>query len=285
MREENDYRALEIASRGTKLVLSISSGVDSQSVLHSFYTQGIPIEYVFYYMPGYNDIEYQQLQLVIKKYGVKIQIIDLDPMKYEEEIMLTAEKHELHPIQLMHVKFASFLPKDVDIIQMTHDPYVHITKEEKFYYYQGYNSPDVSRSRAMELLNRTGRFISYCGTSEFLFSILNDDVYRSVMYTHKYFDENGLQKENFHLNTVDRWDYYIKPIIYGKYWKDELIYFPKYGGWENVPFMLNEPSNPELKVTWGNLYKKKAVLVPYFEFLEALPKTKTGLKYFQRPDD
>ncbi len=285
MREENDRRALEIASQGTKLILSISSGVDSQSVLHSFHTQGIPVEYVFYYMPGYNDIEYQQLQLVIKKYGVKIQIIDLDPMNYEEEIMLTSKKERIHPIQLMQAIFTGLLPKDADIIQMIHDPFVRITQEGKFYYYQGYHSPEVSRMRAMKKLNRTGKYIHYGAPSEFLYSILNDDVYKGAVWTHQYFDGNGLSKPNCKLTSVDRWDYYIKPIIYGKYWKDELIYFPKYGGWEDVPFMKNEPSDPKLKLPDENWYRKTAVLIPYLEFLEELPKTKTSLKYFQRPDD
>jgi hypothetical protein len=136
----------------------------------------------------------------------------------------------------------------------------------------------------MELLKRKGKYIPYGDPSEFLYSILNDDVYQSAMHTHRYFDGNGLCKENFHLDSVDRWDYYIKPIIYGKYWKDELLYFPKFGGWENVPFMKNEPSNPELKLTVGNLYRKTAVLIPYFEFIKELKSSKVSLKYFQRPD-
>jgi hypothetical protein len=284
MREESDRRAIELAETGSKLILSMSSGVDSQSVLHSFYTQGIPIECVFYYMPGYNEVEYQQLQLVKKKYPIKINIIDLDPIRYEEQVMLTAKETLIHPIQLMQSIFTKLLPDDADIIQMIHDPYVHITKAEKFYFYQGYCSPEVARIRSMELLKRKGKYIPYGDPSEFLYSILNDDVYKAVMYTHQYFDNNGVHKENFHLDSVDRWDYYIKPVIYGKYWKDELIYFPKYGGWEDVPFMKNEPSNPELKLHNLPNYRIKPVLIPYFEFIKELETAKQPLRYYQRPD-
>jgi hypothetical protein len=48
--------------------------------------------------------------------------------------------------------------------------------------------------------------------------------------------------------------------------------------------MKNEPSNPELKLTVGNLYRKTAVLIPYFEFIKELKSSKVSLKYFQRPD-
>jgi hypothetical protein len=109
-------------------------------------------------------------------------------------------------------------------------------------------------------------------------------VYKAAIYTHQYFDGNGLHKEHFHLDTVDRWDFYIKPIMYGKYWQDELIYFPKYGGWEDVPFMNNNPSKPELKLPAVSLYRKNAVLIPYFKFLEELSTAEVPLRYYQRPD-
>jgi len=284
MREESDRRARELAENHHKLILGMSSGVDSQSVLHSFFTQGIPLDCVFYYMPGYNEIEYEQLQLVKKKYGVRIDIIDLDPIQYEERVMKIAQAQCIHPVQVMQSIFTSLLPDDADVIQMIHDPFVHITSDAKFYFYQGYHSPEVARMRSMDLLKRKGKYIPYGDPSEFLYSILNDDVYQSAMHTHRYFDGNGLRKENFHLDSVDRWDYYIKPIIYGKYWKDELLYFPKFGGWENVPFMKNEPSDPELTLTVGNLYRKTAVLIPYFDFIKELKSSKLPLRYFQRPD-
>lgn len=278
MREESDLRAVEIASSSQKLILSMSSGVDSQSVLYSFLTQGIPIECVFFYMPGHNEVEFNQLKEVQKKYKATIRIIDLDPIPYEEEIMVTAKEEKIHPIQLMQAKFASMLPEDADIIQMIHDPFVHITAEN-FYFYQGYYSPEIARIRAMDRLNRKGKYIPYGDTSEFLYSILNDDVYKGAIYTHRYFDGNGLSKPGCYLKSVDRWDYYIKPIIYGKYWKDELIYFPKYGGYEGVPYLRGEPSRPEwvLPSSW---YRERAVLIPYLDFLKTLETQ--DMRYYQR---
>lgn len=278
MKEESDRRARELAETHSNLVLSMSSGVDSQSVLHSFLSQGISIDCVFFYMPGHNDVEFNQLKEVQKKYSINVQILDLDPLPFEEEIMVTAKQEKIHPIQLMQAKFSSLLSSDVDIIQMVHDPFVHITSDH-FYFYQGYHSPEVSRIRAIEKLNRKGKYIPYGDTSEFLYSILNDDVYKGAIYTHRYFDGNGLAKPGCYLKSVDRWDYYIKPIIYGKYWKDDLIYFPKYAGYEGVPFLRGEPSKPEwnFSTSW---YRERAVLIPYFEFLKTLETQ--DMRYYQQ---
>lgn len=259
MRQESDRRALEIAELGSKLYISISAGLDSQSVLHSFYTQGIPIDTIFFYMPGYNDVEYENLKLVDKKYGIKTQIVDLDPLIIKDEVLADVEKYQLSTNQAIQKKFISLLPTDWDLIQMVHDPFVYVSPTRKFYYYQGLHDPELSKIRLHEALGRKGKFIPYGTTSEFIYSILNDDVYRSALYSSQYFDGNKLSKEGVDLLTLDRWDYYIKPLIYGKYWTDELIYFPKFGGWENVPYSKGN--------RW---FRKNAVAIPYFEFLNHL---------------
>lgn len=259
MRQESDRRALEIAEQGSRLILCLSAGVDSQSVLHSFYTQGIPIECVFFYMPGYNDFEYDNLKIIIANYGIKCDIIDLDPLKIKDRVLEDVETYRLSTNQAIQKAFISLLPNNADIVQMVHDPFVKIGPSGKFYYFQGYHDPEISKLRLHDALNRKGKFIAYGQTSEFLYSILNDDVYKAALYTHQYFDGNGLSKHGADLDTLDRWDYYIKPIIYGKYWKDELIYFPKFGGWENVPY------------TKGNRwFRKNGVAIPYFDFLNYL---------------
>jgi len=138
-------------------------------------------------------------------------------------------------------KFLSFLPEDYDFIQMVHDPYVHINREGDPFWFQGYNSFEMVRQRAFDLLPRSGKVIFYGDTSEFLVSILDEETLWSCIHSWQYFKGNGLTKPNssyVFLDTTDRWDYYIKPLIYGKYWKDELTYFPKSAGFENIPFLL-----------------------------------------------
>ena len=81
MRGENDRRAVEIANMCDKITLGMSTGVDSQAMLHSFVTQDIPVECVFLYTPGYNDVEYERIPMIEKRWGVKVQIFDLEDRK------------------------------------------------------------------------------------------------------------------------------------------------------------------------------------------------------------
>lgn len=260
MKYESDIRARELADTGSKFMLGFSGGLDSQSVLHSFYTQNIPIETAFLYLPNYNDNEYNQVMVLDKKYGIKTHIIDLDPMAIQQEIESDAELLDISgKNNVLQRKFLSLLPDDYDFIQMVHDPFVCVDPEYNLFYYQGYYLPEISRHRAFASLGRKGKNIFYGDTPEFLLSILNDDIFKAAFASARYFDGNGVDIPGKMLKTVDRWDYYIKPIMYGKYWKDELIYFPKYQGFEKIAYLH------------GNLkFTEHAILINYGKFLQFL---------------
>jgi hypothetical protein len=70
--------------------------------------------------------------------------------------------------------------------------------------------------------------------------------------------------------VVDRWDYYIKPLLYGKYWKDELTYFPKFAGKENIDFINVDPK-------YWMFMKTHAAAIPYYEFTDFM-KTQGSVK-------
>jgi hypothetical protein len=84
-------------------------------------------------------------------------------------------------------------------------------------------------------------------------------VFTGAIHSALYFDKNGLQLNGKILNDYHRYDYYIKPILYGRYWQDELIYFPKYGGTENV---TNFNGNSKLR--------EHAVVIKYPEIIQLL---------------
>jgi hypothetical protein len=261
MREASDRRAMDLAEQGGKFMLGNSGGLDSQSVLHSFYTQGIPLETAFLYLPTYNDNEYEQVKILDKKYGIKTHIVDLDPMACREEIeQLSIELDIPAKNNVLQRKFLSMLPSDYHFVQMVHDPFVFIDNDfSRFRYYQGYYLPELSRSRAFESLNRTGKNIFYGDTPEFLASILDDDVYRAALKASRYFDGNGAVVPGKYLKTLDRWDFYIKPILYGKYWGDELIYFPKYQGFEKIQYLHG-----------NNKFRHHAITIQYDEIVNFL---------------
>jgi hypothetical protein len=262
MRQESDRRARELVETYQgNFVLSNSGGLDSQSVIHSFVTQGIPLETAFLYLPGYNDNEFEQVKILDKKYNLHTHILDLDPMSVKEEIFELSEKLDIPAKNnILQMKFLSLLPNDWNFIQMVHDPYVYVHPEyNKFEYMQGYYLPEISRTRAFENLNRKGANIFYGNTEEFLLSIIGDEIFKAALMAARYFDGNNITHPNKDLKTVDRWDFYIKPLIYGKYWEDELIYFPKFAGFENIKYLNG-----------NHKFKQKAVFIPYTELIDFL---------------
>jgi hypothetical protein len=261
MREESDRRARDVAELGGKFMLGFSGGVDSQAVLQSFRDIGCPIETAFLYLPGYNDNEYEQVKYLDKKYQMTTQVVDINPMDVKEEIeRLSIELDIPGKNNILQSIFLSMLPSDVHFIQMVHDPYCYVHNDySKFQYFFGYYLPEISRKRAFDRLNRRGQNIFYGDTYEFLLSILRDDVYRGALEAAQYFDGNGLDIEGKYLKEVDRWDYYIKPIIYGKYWGNTLTYFPKFQGFERVEYLHGNP-----------LFRKHACVIPYYELIKVL---------------
>jgi hypothetical protein len=272
MRQESDQRALDIVSQGGKFMLGFSGGLDSQAVLQSFRDINASIETAFLYLPGYNDNEYEQVKLMDKKYQIKTHIVDMDPMAVKEEVeKISIDLDIPGKNNILQSIFLSKLPDDYNFIQMVHDPYCYInTQFNKAYYFYGYYIPEISRDRSFARLNRKGKNIFYGDTYEFLLSILGDDAYRGAIAAAPYFDGNGLDIEGKYLKSVDRWDYYIKPIIYGKYWGDTLTYFPKYQGFEKIEYLQGNP-----------LFRKHAVITPYTEVVDILSTPGASKRFYE----
>lgn len=275
LRQESEKRAIELAEKyPNNLVLSNSGGLDSQSVIHSFITQGIPLKTAFLYLPGYNDNEFEQVKILDKKYNLKTHIVDLDPIACKKEIIELSEKLDISAKNnILQMKFLSLLPDDWNFLQVVHDPFVYVYPEyNKFGYMEGYYLPDISRLRAFESLNRKGVSISFRNTEEFLLSIIGDEIFKAALTSARYFDGNNLthpNKELKKLKTVDRYDFYIKPLLYGKYWGDELIYFPKFAGFENIQYLFGNEK-----------FREKAVIIPYDELIAFLKQKEPEIKRF-----
>lgn len=282
MREESDRRAKELYEKyNGDLTLAFSSGIDSQAVLHSFVEQGLPIKTVFKYMPGYNDSELKNIKILDSKYGIKTDIVDIDVIAIQSQLEEEELDTGIQIYSLLWKHFISLLPKDVNFVQMAHDPYVHFNPFGKTrHFFMSWNGPDISKDRAYNLIkeSRTGDYIFYGDTPEFLYSILNDDIYRAAMHSVEYFINNGLQKDNVDLDRLDRWDYYIKPLIYGKYWKGELEYFSKFVGFKNIPY-LTRPSE-FFKQYPGMSFFSYSVTPQYEDFIDFLGQNNGKVKRF-----
>lgn len=275
MREEYDRRARDLADTGKKFTVSFSGGLDSQAIVHSFYTQGMDIDTVFLYMPKYNDIEYEQIKICDKKYGIKTTVIDIDIDSLKDQIFdLRAKLNLLQKINILHREFLRQLPDDSNFITMAHDhPFIYVSPTSKLYYYIGYHMPEIARDRAFASINRKGYYTSYADTPEILLSVLDDDIPKAALISASYFDGNSLYKSKTHLKTIDRWEYYIKPLMYGKYWGDELIYFPKFATIDNIDWMILDSD-----YVGGKSYMREhAVVYPYYDLIDFLKKNDSSV--------
>jgi hypothetical protein len=238
------YRAKELADSLANPIISLSGGLDSQIVLHSFYEQGIKLDCIFRHFPGYNDNEQANISILQKKYGFKLTTVAMNPEEYKEEILSEFNSTGLQPNQLLYKKLYSMLPDDLDIVQGLDGPniYRHSTNK-KLYYFESYNSFEFTRRRAVNLLNRRGKFISFEKNSNVLLSIFNEELMDHFCQTYDYFLHNQVEG----VKIIDMWDVYLKTFIYYKHWKHELEYFPKYQGPEGIEWIMNGPRHEYAK--------------------------------------
>jgi hypothetical protein len=105
-----------------------------------------------------------------------------------------------------------------------------------------------------------------------MLSILDDDIFKGYLFSTNYIMKNTLvyPGETERPRLIDRWDLYIKPLMYGLYWGNDLFYFAKYGGPEGIDYIMNGPKHR---------YAEKMLAIP-FEQLVAHLKTGTSVKRF-----
>jgi hypothetical protein len=222
--------------------------------------QGIDIETAFLYMPGYNDSEYNNLKLLESAWKFKSQIIDIDPIKCKEEVLSISRELNIPPFQILHRKFLSQLP-DINFLQGGDGPFITFVKNIA-YFYEGYNTYEMSRKRAGETLNRTAEYILFDKTSEMVVSAVKDEIMTAFINAHKLYTKQGVR-------NIDWWDVFIKPMYYGKYWGKDLMYFPKFAGAENIDYVMQGVEHE---------YKKDHILVPVANLLQDLQTS--GARYY-----
>lgn len=264
LRQEFDRRARDLYTNNKNLMLGLSSGLDSQAVLHSFYTQDIPLECAFLYMPGYNDNEFSNIKILEKKYGFECIIIEIDPIDVKDQVMFLHEEHNIPPNQMLHRLFLDKLPRDKDFMQGIHGP-DFLYRNDKWYIFETANSFEIARLRAFLTLDRPGKIIGWERTPEIMLSLLSDDIVISFMNAYPYIKQNRLiYDDGSAIPVMDYWDLYIKPYFYGKYWTDELEYFPKYQGCEKIDYIMQGPRHD---------FNKNMTAISYRRLIDQLKST------------
>lgn len=247
MREELNRAVKSISEISKdKLLLGLSSGLDSQVILHSLHEQQLPYTCAFMHMPGYNDHELTNLKILENKYGFKTIIVEIDPDREKEEVLEQMYRYHVLPNHFIHKKFVSLLPNDMDYLNGIEGPDIAINREtKKRFLMEAYWNFENTRLRILRTIPRSGKILNIDRneTSEaFLASILNDSVFKGYVSSMEYILDNDLvDKDGVKPSIVFNYNYYIKPILMGRYWGDELIYFPKSMGVEKIDWIMNSP--------------------------------------------
>lgn len=272
-KKECELRAVEIYQSNPKQMLSLSSGLDSQIALHSFLSQGIPLECAFMYLENVNEVEYEQVKILEKKLNFKSHIIKLNhPTTYREELEHLAKLTDTNVWHAMYIKFLEQLPGEYDFINTAHDPWIVTDWKsmiDRFIYC--YYDPTVSRLRALDYVTRQGKNIEFVDTSEALLSIIEDDILKNFLDSKLYFRNQFKQNQIY---DVYRWDYYIKPFLYSKHWGNELEYFPKLAGHENIKWITDTVNSFNFK---NICYIEKQELIDHLRNFNAPSK-----KFFEK---
>ena len=192
-------------------------------------------------------------------------------MSVKETVLSLHESLNLPPNQILHKMFLERLPNDTNFLQGAHGP-DFFQHDNKWYLFESANSFEISRLRAFQTVNRSGKIIGFERIPEILLSLINDNIVKSFLYSYQYIKNNGLVYENGEqIPNIDFWDLYLKPFFYGKYWKDELEYFPKYQGCENIDYIINGPKNQ---------YLKNLVAIPYNDLIDFLKSNDSEKRRF-----
>lgn len=269
-REELELAVKNISNQsGDNLLLSLSSGLDSQIILHSLHLQDLPYKCAFMYMPGYNDHEYDNVKLLENKYGFKSIIIEINPDDIKDEILDQVDRRHIMPNNFIHKKFLSMLPEDLDFLTGIEGPDIVNSKKDSSIklFQEAYWNYENLRLRILNEVQRTGRILNLDrneNSESLLASILNDSIVKGYVHSMNYILENDLvNKDGKKPYIIFNWNYYLKPIIIGKYWKDELIYFPKSMGIEKIKWIIDHPLQRQP-------YWEDVVYIDYWKFLKFL---------------
>lgn len=284
VRQEMEKSCIRLAREAnTKVMISLTSGLDSQVLLHTFHTLSLPYECAFMYHPGYNDFEYNNIRILENKYRFQCHIVEIDPFAIREEIEAAAIATGIPAEHHMMKKFLAQLPEDRDFCQGIESFDFVFRKGNKAYCMESWTAIEVASQRALKQVERSGQIVCIdrrAPFDNFALAYLSDPVVTGYINSLEYIKGNGLVDADTGRPPplIFSWEYYVKPIIYGMHWGRELEIFPKYVSSEKVDFIMN-PTDTRLRHNYSN----KAVFVPRDELVAHLSDWGSGrtIRYTQ----
>jgi len=269
------FRAREIYDQNNRIILGISSGLDSQIALRAFLDQGIPIKTAFCYKKGYNDLELDQLRLLESKFHFSTDfVIEIDPIEYKEEIVHLSQSYGNIPYDtFLKKKFIELLPTDHSFVYGSNGPNLFV-KNDTWYVIDCPGDFAILLSDVFKEGERESPIIIWEHSSEVMYSFLKEDYVISLLTTFGYQRDLDKNLGRPRLPFYGYWDVYVKPFVYSRYWEDQLMYFPKYMGVENIEYIMQGPKFN---------YENNLVVMKYDELISLFENSSyPGKKFYAR---
>ena len=236
LREELHLDAKIINAKYGKVYVAFSSGVDSQVILRCFLDMDVDFEPFFIHVKGRNDFEKTVVETSEKFYGIKIKILEIQLEEHRDEWQARSIAENFPT--LVHYPFelaSKMLPENYPMIMSgANEPSILGNRTIGLYIYHNYHE---SLRLRFNLINKHRTILDFPYSAESLASYYCDDLIKTWGDVCNYYITNDLVVAGTHLPMVpgSRFNYYLKGLLKGKYFKRDILWPSKKTGYENYP--------------------------------------------------
>lgn len=264
LREEFKNDALLISKAYGKVYLAFSSGVDSQIILRSFLDAKVEFEAVFLYVKGHNEIEYRQLLECQRFFGIDIRVIEVEVEELKAEWLRDNSNNSVNSlVQYPFDYLSKQLEEDWPIVtQGKSEPAIVGNNKSCCIYHNYYEAMELRFS----LIRRHREVIDFPFSPEAIASYYTDDNLKTFVSTYGYYTANNRSPSEI----LQSFNNFAKPFVKGRYFKNDILWFPKLNGAEEYPeWLLQMDFNTDFRVS-----------VPYWDLTKFLENSTSQEKIY-----
>lgn len=239
LRGELNNDAKLISEKYGKVYIAFSSGVDSQVILRCFLDMKVDFEPFFIHVKGRNDFEKTVMENSEKFYGIKIKILEVQLEEHRDEWQARSIAENFPT--LVHYPFelaSKMLPENYPMIMSgANEPAIIGNPTIGLHIYHNYHE---SLRLRFNLINKYRTILDFPYSAESLASYYCDDLIKTWGDVCNYYIKNDLIVAGTKLPMVpgSRFNYYLKGLLKGKYFKKDILWPSKKSGYENYPIWM-----------------------------------------------
>jgi hypothetical protein len=226
----------------------------------------------FIHVKGRNDFEYNLVKESEKFYGITIKTLELNLEEYKEEWLQRKEIDK--SITLLHHPFewaSKQLPERFPMIMSgANEPAIIGNTNKGIHIYHNYYESLLLR---FNLINQHRTILDFPYSAESLAAYYCDDLIKTWADVCEYYINNDLiSSKTMKMAPLNRFNYYLKGLVKGQYFKKDILWPTKKTGYENYP---------EWTVPHFSYPIETSVSVNYNELVEHLESCSGTIKEFK----